>query len=208
MSAIETSYRGVRFRSRLEARWAVFFDAAGIEWEYEPEGFEAHGFWPSGQGRRWRYLPDFILPKVSHPDCGPLYVEVKGSDDALDVERMKKVMFANIETLGRGVLLLGPVPKESPGFTPSHSIAWIDPNEGGFKTSPAVFLGKTSARVVHRPFYGLLGPTQFTCESVLLSFSWGNKSIGDLFRREYSEALSARFEHGEAPNPAPRLGVA
>jgi hypothetical protein len=26
---IETRYRGFRFRSRLEARWAVFFDAAG-----------------------------------------------------------------------------------------------------------------------------------------------------------------------------------
>ena len=34
---IETVYNGYRFRSRLEARWAVFFDAAGIEYEYEPE---------------------------------------------------------------------------------------------------------------------------------------------------------------------------
>ena len=31
--AIETKYKGFRFRSRLEARWAVFFDALGIEWE-------------------------------------------------------------------------------------------------------------------------------------------------------------------------------
>jgi hypothetical protein len=27
IKAIETSYKGYRFRSRLEARWAVFFDA-------------------------------------------------------------------------------------------------------------------------------------------------------------------------------------
>jgi hypothetical protein len=27
IQAIETVYRGHRFRSRLEARWAVFFDA-------------------------------------------------------------------------------------------------------------------------------------------------------------------------------------
>ena len=33
---IETIYKGYRFRSRLEARWAVFFDALGIEYEYEP----------------------------------------------------------------------------------------------------------------------------------------------------------------------------
>lgn len=48
---IETEYKGYRFRSRLEARWAVFFDALGIEYQYEPEGFEL----PSGK----RYLPDF-----------------------------------------------------------------------------------------------------------------------------------------------------
>lgn len=53
IKAIETRYAGCRFRSRLEARWAVFFDAMGMEWQYEPEGFEL----PSG----W-YLPDFYLP--------------------------------------------------------------------------------------------------------------------------------------------------
>jgi len=52
----------VNFRSRLEARWAVFFDALGEEWQYEVEGFEL----PSG-----RYLPDFYLPKRK------TYVEVK-----------------------------------------------------------------------------------------------------------------------------------
>ena len=34
---IPTLYGGVRFRSRLEARWAAFFfDVAGWSWEYEP----------------------------------------------------------------------------------------------------------------------------------------------------------------------------
>ena len=37
---IETVYNGYRFRSRLEARWAVFFDTLGIEYEYEKEGYE------------------------------------------------------------------------------------------------------------------------------------------------------------------------
>jgi hypothetical protein len=37
---IETLYRGYRFRSRLEARWAVFFDRARIPWRYEPEGYD------------------------------------------------------------------------------------------------------------------------------------------------------------------------
>lgn len=55
LKAIETAYRGCRFRSRLEARWAVFFDALGLEWEYEPEGFELQD--------GTRYLPDFWLPE-------------------------------------------------------------------------------------------------------------------------------------------------
>jgi len=40
IKAIETVYKGYRFRSRLEARWAVFFENVGIKWEYEKEGFE------------------------------------------------------------------------------------------------------------------------------------------------------------------------
>ena len=51
---IETEYNGYRFRSRLEARWAVFVDAAGIGDEYEPEGFELYD--------GTRYLPDFYIP--------------------------------------------------------------------------------------------------------------------------------------------------
>lgn len=57
LTPIETRYKGYRFRSRLEARWAVFFDALGVEWRYEPEGFKL----PSG----CLYLPDFFLPTVS-----------------------------------------------------------------------------------------------------------------------------------------------
>lgn len=51
LKPIETFYNGFRFRSRLEARWAVFFDALGVRYEYEPEGFEL----PNGK----YYLPDF-----------------------------------------------------------------------------------------------------------------------------------------------------
>lgn len=54
IKAIPTRYAGCHFRSRLEARWAVFFDHLGIRWEYEPQGYAL----PSGN-----YLPDFW---VSH----------------------------------------------------------------------------------------------------------------------------------------------
>jgi hypothetical protein len=36
IAAIPTRYAGVNFRSRLEARWAAFFDLAGWKWKYEP----------------------------------------------------------------------------------------------------------------------------------------------------------------------------
>jgi len=36
VTAIQTTYRGIRFRSRTEARWAAFFDELGWPWEYEP----------------------------------------------------------------------------------------------------------------------------------------------------------------------------
>lgn len=63
--AIETRYGGYRFRSRLEARWAVFFDALDLKWEYEPEGFVTSA---------GPYLPDF---RVWTPQGEPVWYEVK-----------------------------------------------------------------------------------------------------------------------------------
>jgi hypothetical protein len=75
IKAIETEYKGYRFRSRLEARWAVFFDSMGFEWLYESEGFEK----PSGVNdeNTIRYLPDFYLPKFE------TWCEVKGTNESL-----------------------------------------------------------------------------------------------------------------------------
>jgi hypothetical protein len=63
MKAISTIYNGVRFRSRLEARWAAFFDNCSFNWSYEPIDF--HG-----------WAPDF---KIS-TKAGPAWVEVKPID--------------------------------------------------------------------------------------------------------------------------------
>lgn len=53
---IETYHAGYRFRSRTEARWAVFFDHLKIRWQYEAQGYELdNGDW---------YLPDFWLPEM------------------------------------------------------------------------------------------------------------------------------------------------
>lgn len=81
--AIETRYKGYRFRSRLEARWAVFFDALGLKWEYEPEGFEL---------KSGRYLPDFYLPNHK------VWVEVKpGKATPLEEIKARDLMEARNE---------------------------------------------------------------------------------------------------------------
>lgn len=54
MHAIETIYKGYRFRSRLEARYAIFFDALNVKWDYEIEGYDLDDY-------GW-YLPDFWFP--------------------------------------------------------------------------------------------------------------------------------------------------
>ncbi len=61
-AAIPTIYKGVQFRSRLEARWAAYWDIVGFHWAYEP--FDLSG-----------YIPDFLL-SITHPvndrcyECG------------------------------------------------------------------------------------------------------------------------------------------
>lgn len=48
IAAIATAYRGFNFRSRLEAKYAVFFDLCKWSWSYEPKDY---GGW----------IPDFAL---------------------------------------------------------------------------------------------------------------------------------------------------
>lgn len=111
VKAIETRYAGCRFRSRLEARWAVFFDHLGVAWQYEPQGFVVRG---------QPYLPDFLLP-----ECGT-WVEVKGSEAELDRPLMRaaaRQLPLKTPKLQRGptLLILGPVPESPEG----GDLGWI-----------------------------------------------------------------------------------
>lgn len=68
IKAHPTTYKGVRFRSRHEARWAVFFDVLEWAWEYEPIDLKG-------------WSPDFrVTFPCSHSECSgshSLLVEVK-----------------------------------------------------------------------------------------------------------------------------------
>jgi hypothetical protein len=61
--AIKTRYKDIIYRSRVEARWAIFFDVLRVKHWYEYEGFVVD---------HKPYLPDFYLPDLK---C---FVEIKG----------------------------------------------------------------------------------------------------------------------------------
>jgi hypothetical protein len=89
---IPTVYAGRRFRSRVEARWAAFFDLLEWKWEYEP--FDLKG-----------WIPDFSLKGFNED----VIVEVKSVsrlEDPIAVEAIAKAEKAMKEDSRRSDLLL------------------------------------------------------------------------------------------------------
>lgn len=72
IKAKPTVYKGVSFRSRLEARSAAAFDRQGCSWRYEYDTYQA-----GGTG----YVPDFYVVDRSGV---AVWVEVKPNQAAVD----------------------------------------------------------------------------------------------------------------------------
>ena len=131
MKAIETLCRGYRFRSRLEARWSVIFDALGLRWDYEPEGFTTAA---------GRYLPDFYVH-----DWGQ-WVEIKGQQpDRHELDRFFAFAQEHPIAMFRG--LPGDSSEDSNGgsawaadgavvISPGAGCLWID-EEGALAWAPS-----------------------------------------------------------------------
>lgn len=79
MEAIPTKYKGIQFRSRLEARWAAMFDLLRWNWIYEP--YDLNG-----------WIPDFEI--VGNKSS--LLVEVKPFSQGIQWDAVK----AEIEKSG------------------------------------------------------------------------------------------------------------
>lgn len=95
-AAIQTHYAGCYFRSRIEARWALFFDRLAIPWQYEPQGFNL----PSGP-----YLPDF------HLDIGEgIWWEVKGAEPT--EQEMRALFDLTCETKKVAFIAWGSIPRD------------------------------------------------------------------------------------------------
>lgn len=84
VKAIETLYKGYKFRSRLEAKWAVYFDEIGLKWDYEIEGYEL----PNGD---W-YMPDFYIPRFG-------YIEIKALGQVTTKEIEKCRLLSTLENI-------------------------------------------------------------------------------------------------------------
>jgi hypothetical protein len=209
---IETRYAGHRFRSRLEARWAVFFDALGIAWEYEPQGYMITS--PDGQQTR-AYLPDFRLPGLD------VWAEVKGDPAgvdwalwgcAVDAASMSGLpdshrAHSGLERPGSAILVLGSIP-------PVSRRAWLHPlvvNHKGvyieqvaFGVSPTTF--GLDVRVMRGVFDATWdgldgqvvwagGPADHSGEPSSGTFK---EPMPAVVAAAYDAARTARFEHGEA----------
>ena len=85
IKAMETLYKGFRFRSRLEARWAMFFELAGVTWEFEPQPMLVNG---------GPYLPDFFV-KDGHRS---FYHEVKPVHDAARIKPTRVYLGGKMST--------------------------------------------------------------------------------------------------------------
>ena len=182
MKPIETEYKGYRFRSRLEARWAIFFDACGVDWEYEPEGYDL--------GDGLYYLPDFLLHGVDGRDGGDLYVEVKGQMTDLDALKINR--FAE---LGNKVLVVGKIPEGDTAREFSDYIsdrAYDDhgswPNEFNFATIDGDYFAAHPG-INRDGRFELFGD-----DSSYLCFQDDRAT-----EKAYRLARQARFEHGETP---------
>lgn len=197
LKAIETEYKGYRFRSRLEARWAVFFDACGVKWEYEPEGYDL--------GDGMYYLPDFLLHGVTirhdtYAENCDIYVEVKGQMN--DADAAKITRFAEAGMPGKppyisttAILVVGNIPygdsiygllddMQHEAYNDHHG--W--PNYYNFETIDGDYFAAY-------PGIDRNGGFQL--------FGDDSSYLGDMNRgvtlKAYAVARQAHFEHGETP---------
>lgn len=200
-SPIETMYAGTLFRSRLEARWAVFFDNLGIKWQFEPQGFEVGP-------RRRRYLPDFLLPDLN------IWVEVKGAEDALDRSLLSSAIdygaglphvgcmayWSGDENLG-GLLVLGPIPRPREHYIPAHAL--LQHHKGTVLQGVPFHPGGIHRMEKYDEFFG--DGESVAYQGPVLELGWGwspppshpYQRVISAVNAAYVAARSARFEHDQ-----------
>ena len=186
MKAIQTHYNGYKFRSRLEARWAVFFETLGIKWIYEPEGY----ILKNGE----YYLPDFFLPEIKSSflddNVRGLFAEVKADNKSND----DKFNAFSTETV-IPVLMLGNVPYPPSGDLYSgRNFNWVhnkSKSDGEYYFCECLLCGEIGIEFDGRS-------ARIPCGCKKDSDKDYNFDSPRLLKA-YKKARQARFEHGETP---------
>ncbi len=124
MKPMMTYYNGQRFHSRLEARWALFFDYCGVKWEYMPEEFYL--------GLGASFQPTFLLHGVEGRISGNLYVYVSAELSPEEAMQIRCFVAQGLEQntenpddyhLRNRVLIVGKIPEGETMMDVVHDIS-------------------------------------------------------------------------------------
>lgn len=222
VAAIETRYGGYRFRSRIEARWAVFFTRLGLDWEYEEQGFAVRrreepsvtpsraldAAWPEPArapgfvdkpSPQVRYLPDFHIRSLG------LYLEVKpASPQLVDPDGVKRWQYFAGEVAlewdrGRTAMLCGqiPDPETVDALGPPRPYEWYEQSIVMLGDWHAAWCSCPSGDHFDIQFQARGGRILCGCPRIADDhYRTGNDPR---ILNAYAAARTARFEHGEAP---------
>lgn len=181
IKAIDTVYKGYKFRSRLEARWAVFFDAVGTKWRYEAEGYELDGV---------RYLPDFTL---FSKEIGHYFIEIKPNYPTDQETTKAKLLAKNNDTV---VFILSGDPYDCfvSSVKESKSIS-IDQN-GNIIPVEGFFFMVCSGLLSPKKYITLVNNLRFGKKSNFRRYFETCKTEVYICAEAVKKARSARFEFG------------
>lgn len=188
IKAIDTNYKGYKFRSRLEARVAVYLDALNASWQYEIEGYllPVNG----------NYLPDFLVS--SFPKCDrPFWLEVKAVKPTL--KEIYKLRELCVVTKTPGAFFVGSTTHKGQQVSTFSAIAQHDGDYCGWHVEDAfkyiqvdlpVYIEDETAPT---DFWDIHGKHMHRCWTTFYNCSYDTN-----LKPAAKTALSARFEFGES----------
>ena len=180
--AIETHYNGYHFRSRSEARFAVFLDTIGLEYSYELEGYDLGP-------RLGYYLPDFYIPDLD------ALIEIKGPEPTdVEVSKLKAVC---VGTKKDGYIFYGAIEIPKRSSKANLGILYLPDTASVTLVEHQIW---TQCPKCKRFFISEYGNFVW-CDCIYKQYKvFGNPHSFALVQG-YKAAKSARFEHGETPKP-------